>query len=96
MAVQHAAAQSPEAGCLLVAADALQQRVAELIEQVRCGQNTERSAALNGAAHASKRAHGHTTSLDVPSRDVLMADGQTWLPCRGSCRRRRYPMAQQQ
>ena len=34
VAVQHAAAQSPEAGCLLVAADALLQRVAELIEQV--------------------------------------------------------------
>lgn len=40
VAVQHAAAQSPEAGCLLVAADALQQHVAELIEQVGCVQCT--------------------------------------------------------
>ena len=40
VAVQHAAAQSPEAGCLLVAADALQQRVAELIERVGCVQYT--------------------------------------------------------
>ena len=46
VAVQQAAAQSSEAGCLLVAADALQQRVAELIEQVACVQDVNLWAVL--------------------------------------------------
>lgn len=36
-AVQQAAAQLPEAGALLAAADAMQQRVAELLKQVQPG-----------------------------------------------------------